>query len=156
MHNEKIQQHIQGLLAHLGFQDKDVVMTYDEKSGTFWFAITSPHTRLLFTRDAEALQALNHVATKMVEQMFREEQGRPRVVIDANDHEKKKIDNLRAVAHMMAERARYFKSSIEVDPMAPHERRIIHEFLSDMPDLETESKGEGANRRVVIKYIGPI
>ncbi len=156
MDHEKIQQHIKGLLAKLGYGEGDVAVNHDEKSGTIWFAITSPNTRLLFTRDAEALAALNHLATKMVEQIFREEKGRPRVVIDANDHEKKKIDNIRAIAHMMAERARYFKSSIEVDPMPAHERRIVHEFLAEMPDIQTESKGEGSTRRVVIKYIGNI
>ena len=63
---------------------------------------------------------------------------------------------MQATAHMMAERARYFKSNIEVDPMSAFERRIIHEFLSDATDLKTESMGEGPQRRVVIKYIGSI
>ena len=156
MHNEKIHTHIKGLLEKLGYSEKDVEVSYDEKSNTYWFAITSPHTRLLFNRDGEALQALNHVATKLIEQLFHEEENHPRVVVDANGHEKKKIDNLRAIAHMMAERARYFKSSIEVEPMAPYERRIVHEFLSEMSDITTESKGEGKNRHVVIKYTGGI
>ena len=156
MHTEKIHLHIKGLLEKFGYGEGDVVVTHDEKSNTYWFAITAPSTRLLFNRDAEALVALNHIATKIVEQIFREERDRPRVVIDANDHEKKKVDNLRATAHMMAERARYFKSSIDIEPMAPHERRIVHEFLSEMPDLETESKGEGKDRHIVIKYIGGI
>ena len=63
---------------------------------------------------------------------------------------------MRAIAHMMAERARYFKSNIEVDPMSAFERRIVHEFLADATDLKTESEGYGPNRRVVIKYIGTI
>ena len=54
---------------------------------------------------------------------------------------------------MMAERARYFKSSIDVEPMPPHERRIVHEFLSTMPDMKTESVGEGSKRHIVIKYV---
>jgi spoIIIJ-associated protein len=54
---------------------------------------------------------------------------------------------------MMAERARYFKSNIEVDPMPAFERRIVHMFLEDAKDIKTESEGQGSNRRVVIKYI---
>ena len=57
---------------------------------------------------------------------------------------------------MMAERARYFKSSVEVDPMPAFERRIVHEFLSNATDLKTESTGFGHTRRVVIKYVGGI
>jgi spoIIIJ-associated protein len=156
MPNEKIHLHIKGLLEKFGYGESDVAVSYDEKTNTYWFSITSPHTRLLFNRDAEALQALNHIATKIIEQMFREEKERPRVIVDANGHEKKKIDSLRTTAHMMAERARYFKSSVEVDPMPPHERRIVHEFLAGMSDLVTESKGEGKDRHIVIKYIGGI
>ena len=40
--------------------------------------------------------------------------------------------------------------------MPAFERRIVHEFLADASDLETESEGEGNARRVVIKYIGSI
>ena len=142
------------MLGHFGFAESDIAVSYDEKAHTVWFAIESPHTRLLFSRDAEGLAALNHVATKMAEQLMREDDKRPRVVIDANGHEKKKIEALRTTAHMMAERARYFKSSVDVEPMPPHERRIVHEFLAEMPDLETESEGVGEKRHIVIKYKG--
>ena len=74
----------------------------------------------------------------------------------SKEFSKKRIENIHAIAHMMAERARYFKSNIEVDPMPAFERRIVHEFLSDAADLKTESEGEGLSRRVVIKYIGTI
>jgi spoIIIJ-associated protein len=56
----------------------------------------------------------------------------------------------------MSERARYFKSNIEVDPMSAFERRIVHEFLSEANDLKTESVGFGPSRRVIIKYIGTL
>ena len=69
---------------------------------------------------------------------------------------KRQVEAVRAVAHMMGERARYFKSSMEVDPMSAFERRIVHEFLASATDLKTESTGMGASRRVVIKYVGGI
>ena len=74
--------------------------------------------------------------------------------MDINDFQKKRVENVRAIAHMMSERARYFKANIEVDPMSAFERRIVHEFLSDATDLTTESIGFGPSRRVVIKYKG--
>ncbi len=154
MNHEKIQKHIVGLLDKVGYSESDVVVSYDEKSHTLWFSITSPHTRHLFNRDAEALVALNHVANKMVEQIMRGvDDKHPRVIVDANNYEKRKIDGLRNIAHMMAERARYFKSSVDVDPMPPHERRIVHEFLSEMSDIKTESVGEGTKRHIVIKFV---
>ena len=64
------------------------------------------------------------------------------------------FDNLKTIAHMMAERARYFKSNIELDPMPAFERRIVHIFLETGKDLKTDSEGYGPTRNVVIKYTG--
>ena len=153
MNHEHIQKNIHELLHKSGFAESEVTFVYDEKGNTLWFSIESPNARFLLAREAEALTAINHIANKIVEKMIEEGAVRPRVVVDANGFEKKKIDNLKTIAHMMAERARYFKSSIDVDPMPPHERRIIHEFLSEMPDIKTESTGEGMKRHIVIKYI---
>ena len=156
MNHDQLKKNIVDMLATLGYAESEIAMTYDEPTNTVWFALTSPHTRLLFTRDGEGLAALNHLATKMTEQLMPENKERPRVVIDANGHEAKKIEALRTTAHMMAERARYFKASVAVDPMPAHERRIIHEFLAEMSDLETESEGVGEKRHIVIKYKGEL
>jgi len=152
MQNAKIQEYIEGLLLKLGFTTEDLSVMYDEKTNIVWFSLSAQNSRFLLGRDAEALGALNHIAMKIVEKITREDDTHPRVVIDAGDHERKKIENLKTVAHMMAERARYFKSSIDVDPMPAHERRIVHEFLSQMPDIKTESVGEGSKRHIVIRY----
>jgi len=101
---------------------------------------------------------LNHLVRRILESKLpegSEDQG-PSILIDIGGFQKKRVENVKAIAHMMAERARYFKSSIEVDPMPAFERRIIHEFLSEATDLKTESTGFGPSRRVVIKYIGEI
>jgi spoIIIJ-associated protein len=153
MNHETIKNKITDLIAFAGFSKEEVTVALDEKSNTIWFAINSNNTRLLLGRDAEALLALNHLAVKVVEKLTEEGAVAPQVIIDANDFQKKKIENLKTVAHMMAERARYFKSSIDVDPMPARERKIVHEFLSEMSDIQTESVGMGKDRHIVIKYV---
>ena len=37
--------------------------------------------------------------------------------------------------------------------MTPDERRIVHNTLSGMEHIKTESTGVGANRAVSIKYV---
>ncbi len=73
-------------------------------------------------------------------------------LIDVNDHRAKQIRDLQTKAIMMAERARSFEYDVELTPMSPYERLIIHTTLQDAPNIKTESQGEGRNRRVVIKY----
>lgn len=153
MNHEQLRSQIEELLSKSGFQSEEISFSYDEKNNTLWFSIESPNAKNLLAREAEALNALNHIAGKIAEKLITEHTVRPRIILDANGFEKKKIDNLKTIAHMMAERARYFKSSIDVEPMPPYERRIIHEFLSEMPDIKTESTGEGNKRHIVIKYV---
>ena len=110
---------------------------------------------VLLAREAEALHALNHLASRVAERLQTGAERRIQVVIDANGVERRKREDIRTVAHMMAERARYFRSSVEVAPMPAHERRILHEFLAAAPDVVTESAGEGDQRHVVIRYVDP-
>ncbi len=126
----------------------------NSKMTLFSLDVSEPH---LFTgRGGEALSALNHLARKIAEKNAPEGGENDGFLIDIGGFQKQRIDSVRAIAHMMAERARYFKSNVEVDPMSAFERRIIHEFLSDATDLKTESMGEGPSRRVVIRYTGVI
>jgi len=119
--------------------------------------VSEPH--FFISREGEGLQALNHLVHRIIENKYPPmvgERNGINIMVDINGFQKKHIESIRAVAHMMSERARYFKSNIEVDPMSAFERRIIHEFLSDATDLKTESVGFGPSRRVMIKYIGAI
>ncbi|OGI92719.1 hypothetical protein A2933_00675 [Candidatus Nomurabacteria bacterium RIFCSPLOWO2_01_FULL_46_18] len=121
---------------------------------TVWFSVEVSDPYHFSARGGEGLFALNHLVRRIIE--TRSPDLVEEILVDINGFQKKRVENVRAVAHMMAERARYFKSNIEVDPMSAFERRIVHEFLSDAADLRTESEGTGPGRRVVIKYIGSL
>ncbi|MEK7088934.1 MAG: R3H domain-containing nucleic acid-binding protein, partial [Patescibacteria group bacterium] len=138
---------------------------------TTWFSVEVSQPHFFWECGGEALFAINYLARRMIEAKtlkdspkldlrdflksnLGEKQEGLGILIDINGFQKRRIENIHAIAYMMAERARYFKSNIEVDPMPAFERRIVHEFLSNATDLKTESQGEGLSRRVVIKYIG--
>jgi spoIIIJ-associated protein len=135
---------------------------FSEDSGMLWCMIETPDSSFMIGRDGETLRSLNHLIQKIIEKSLPSahpnengvvvEKG-PSIFIDVNGYQKKRFENLKTIAHMMAERARYFKSNIEVDPMPAYERRIIHMFLEGAKDVRTESEGYGPNRRVVIKYV---
>lgn len=138
--------------------DNSLSTNNQERIEIVYFGVEVKEPHLFLGHGGEGLFALNHLVRKIIENKIPKEENSeiPQITIDINDFQKKRIENLRAVAHMMAERARYFKSNIEVDPMPAFERRIVHEFLSNATDLKTESVGFGPSRRVVIKYIGAI
>jgi len=135
----------------------------EDRPRTTWFSVEAKYPHVYLDRNGEALFALNYIARKLIETKVypllnkEENQTPPRfndILIDINGFQKNKIENIHTTVHMMAERARHFKSNVEIDPMSAFDRRIVHEFLSSATDLETESEGTGPYRRVVIKYVG--
>ncbi len=101
------------------------------------------------------LSALNHLLRRIVWKQQGEESPESTVDfrVDVNDYHEKLRAELTQRAHILAGRARSFKTNVEMDPMSSYERMIVHALFQDTPDIKTESVGEGSKRRVVIKYI---
>ena len=158
MKKEEIQNLIKELIEKTTVK-LNTISVLEDGPKNIWISAEVNEPHFFISHEGEGLQALNHIVHRIVEnKMFSkpEEAFSSNILIDINGFQKKRVENIRAVAHMMSERARYFKSNIEIDPMSSFERRIIHEFLSDAIDLKTESVGFGRDRRVVIKYTGAI
>lgn len=150
MNKEKIQEVIEQIfkLSSCTLSKCDI----QEDSGMLWCSIDTPDSRFMIGREGETLRSLNHLVQKIIDKDLGEEENR-NFMIDINGYQKKRFESLKNIAHMMAERAKYFKSNIEIEPMPAFERRIIHLFLEGDKEIKTESEGDGPNRRVVIKYI---
>ena len=117
------------------------------------FVIKTRESGLLIGEEGKNLTALNHLVKKIVENELRKSGAGEKLffLLDVNDYYGKKIEQLKNVGRMSAQRVRYFKKEIEMDPMGSYDRRIIHSILSEYPDIKTESVGEEPNRRVIIK-----
>lgn len=150
MEKEEVKKIIEDIFNHTGCTFSKC--EFSDEDGMLWCAIETNDSKLMIGREGETLRSLNHIIRKIVEKK-QGEGSTKRLFVDVNGYQKSRFENLKNIAHMMAERARYFKSNIEVDPMPAYERRIIHMFLEDSKDVKTESEGYGPNRRVVIKYV---
>lgn len=151
MKEELIKKTIEDIFTHTACTISKYEVSLE--NGMLWCMIETPDSRFMIGREGETLRSLNHLIRKIIEKESNGEEI-SNVFIDVNGYQKKRFDNLKNIAYMMAERSKYFKSNIEVDPMPANERRIIHMFLEGIPDIKTESEGYGPNRRVVIKYTG--
>jgi spoIIIJ-associated protein len=154
MDNELIKSIIEDIFKHTACTISKLEVSLE--GNMLWCMIETPDSRFMIGREGETLRSLNHLVRKIAEKASGQQTEISNIFVDVNGYQKKRFDNLKNIAHMMAERAKYFKSNIEVDPMPANERRIIHMFLEGIPDIKTESEGYGPQRRVVIKYIGDI
>jgi len=72
------------------------------------------------------------------------------VVVDAAGYRARRTATLESVARRTAQRAVATGRRVELDPMTPVERKIVHEALKDDPEVETLSEGSEPNRFVVV------
>lgn len=112
--------------------------------------VTAKDGKRLIGPHGEHLRALNTVLKRLVEKKHGDDATN--FLVDVNCYHEERLDTLRANARMLAQRARLFKHPVELSPMSPYERLVIHEMFAEDPEIATESQGEGKFRHVVLKY----
>lgn len=76
---------------------------------------------------------------------------RARVVVDIEDYRKRQRERLEDEAMNIAERVRQTGVAEELEPMNSYDRKVVHDAVAAMEGVESESHGEGAERRVEIR-----
>lgn len=102
---------------------------------------------LLIGRRGETLDAIQYLTSLVVN---KEEEDYLRVTVDTENYRKKREETLVKLAKRMASLAIKTRRNINLDPMNPNERRIIHSALQDYKNVTTYSSGQEPNRYVVI------
>ena len=78
------------------------------------------------------------------------DEGYVRIVLDAEGYRKRRQNTLFQLAKRLAEKARTTGRKVVLEPMPPHERRIIHLALQEESNIKTYSEGNEPYRKVVI------
>jgi spoIIIJ-associated protein len=113
-------------------------------------AVVSSDSARLIGPHGEHLKSLNTIARRLVEAKHGEDAAN--FLIDVNGYHETQMEKVRAAARMLAQRARLFKHDVELEPMSPYERLVVHELFAEDPEIKTESAGEGKFRHIVLKY----
>jgi spoIIIJ-associated protein len=111
---------------------------------------TGPDTGLLIARNGELLNALEHIATKLLRL---ESDEHDRVSFDADQFKANRDRQMRASAAAAIERVRATAQPHAFPAMSSRERRMLHLLLSES-GLPTASSGEGPGRFVVLYPAG--
>lgn len=152
MEEPKTEEIIAELLKLMNVGYEAIERLENPESNHTRFLVRTEESPLLIGSNGEHLSAFNYIARRIVSKRKGKEEP-VKFFVDVNDYHEKTLETLKAKAKIMSERARSFKVDIELEPMTSYERMLVHSFLDGAPDIKTESKGEGASRRIVIKYI---
>lgn len=136
-----------GILERMNIDADIEVLEEDDK---FILDIRCDNAERVIGRRGQVMDALQHLVSKM---SYRDRAvgGRSKpIVLDADGYRNKHIERLESLADRMATKAIRSQTTIELDPMSPHDRRIVHLALADMEGVTTRSEGEGDDRRVLV------
>lgn len=100
---------------------------------------------LLIGKHGQTIDALQYVANAMVHRRG----GAKPVTVDAAGYRERRRATLEGIALRAAERAARGER-VELEPMTPVERKVVHERLKDEPGVQTTSEGTEPNRHVVV------
>lgn len=102
---------------------------------------------LMTEKKGAALDAFQLVLAKVAEKKYGPER---RVIVDCQGHRRGRDEELEKVARAAAEKVLRTSQPVDLEPMNPYERRLVHLALSEAKGVATSSVGEGFIKRVRI------
>lgn len=98
----------------------------------------------------EVLDALQYLINTVVN-LGREEEEKASYTVELNGYRARRYQELSALAENAAKQVRQTGVELEIKSLSSVERRLIHSLLQDSEDIETYSRGQEPDRRLVIK-----
>lgn len=141
---EKSSVFISTIMAHV---NPTATVTHKIVDGEICIDIEGEEAGKVIGYRGETLEALQYLTLVCCN---RQEQSFVRYNIDANGYRRKRRETLTSLAHKLARKAAKSGQVVELEPMSPLERRIIHTALMEDTFVKTESAGEGKLRHVKI------
>ncbi len=142
-----LERAVRAVVAGMGI-DADVRVEQGDE-GSLRAVVEGPDAEDMVGRDGETIDALQYLAGQVV---ARAEGGRGRIVtVDAADYRRRREESLTRLAERAAAEALEHGEEIELDPMPPQDRRIVHLALKEREDISTRSEGDEPRRRIIVE-----
>lgn len=122
-----------------------------DTNGGLYINLSGPKMGLIIGRRGQTLDALQYLVSLVINK-DKERDNFVKVILDTEEYRKKREATLERLARRLAERVQKTGKKVELEPMNPYERRIIHSTLQEYKDITTYSEGEEPYRKVIISH----
>jgi len=143
---ELIEKKMNKIFQYIGIKPELSVQEIEENN--FNVVVSGDDLNFLIGFRGQSLDGLQNILRLMI---YRETQTQPLITLDINDYKNRKSEKIQDMAKTFIDKVRFFQKEVEMPRMSPWERRQVHVLVSEYDDIESESTGEGENRRVVLK-----
>lgn len=144
---DKIVSYLQNIVIAMGYPDATVEFSEDGNRHFTLNIKTEENTSLIIGKRGSTLNSLqflvNNYAKKFSSHFFR-------IEVDCDDYRESRKKTLEELALNLAKKSKKIGRPVELEPMTSVERKIIHNALTGIKNVETESRGEEPYRYLVI------
>ena len=144
---ERIVNYLQNIVIAMGYPDATVDFREDGNRHFTLNIKTEENTSLIIGKRGITLNSLqflvNNYAKKFSSHYFR-------IEVDCDDYRENRKKTLEELALNLAKKSKKIGKPVELEPMTSIERKIIHNALTGIKNVETESRGEEPHRYLVI------
>ena len=144
---DRIVSYLQNIVIAMGYPDATVDFREDGNRHFTLNIKTEENTSLIIGKRGVTLNSLqflvNNFAKKFSSHYFR-------IEVDCDDYRENRKKTLEDLALNLAKKSKKIGKPVELEPMTSIERKIIHNALTGIKNVETESRGEEPHRYLVI------
>ena len=120
----------------------------NKNDGSVTFRLHGDDMGILIGKHGQTLDSLQYLTNLVANKNSNE---RVRVIIDVEDYRDRRIETLNRLAARLADKVKRTGERVALEPMNPHERKIIHMALQGDRRVTTLSEGDEPYRHVVIE-----
>lgn len=147
MIQDYLENFIRKTLTNMEFEVETVTYVQDNR---IYCNINTNNNSILIGKNGVILRAINFIAKNALQNEFKK---RVEISIDINGYKENRYKKVASMARRLGKQVLKTKADVKLDPLPADERKVIHQVISKMNHLKTESKGEGKNRFVTISYV---
>lgn len=146
---DKTKQFLDAIFSGMEMQ-VEMQMDFHKEANELYVNIEGPDMGILIGKRGQTLDSLQYLCSLVINKDHKEDYLR--VKLDTEDYRKRREQTLRSLAKNIAYKVKKSRKSVNLEPMNPYERRIIHSALQNDAQVATKSEGDDPFRHVVIYY----
>lgn len=142
-----IESYLKQYFDNLGMGVELIVNKLEDNS--FNVIINADNNAILIGKNGQTLEAIKTVLNAAANAQFR---CHVHMTVDVNGYKEERYEKLRSTVEKIARTVVKTHVSARLGDLTNDERKIVHQHLSSMAHIRTESEGDGNNRRLKIIY----
>jgi spoIIIJ-associated protein len=144
----KVTSYVKDFLSKFNYPEPlDFSVNFDDQDNRYTIAIQTPQPSLVIGHHGENLSATKFLLSQHLHTLFGEWVN---LTLNVNDYNERRERTLYELADSTISQVLSTNRPYALPPLSASERRLVHVYLANHPQVSTSSEGEGRGRTLII------